>query len=123
LLNEGEELGKIDRLHQMMIKTGLQGASPLGVAAVAGEGDEERRGMSSGSELPGDLISVHPRKTDIEENDVGLKGRGDIQSRGPVSGDAGLVAELVQRLGQDIRGIGVVVNDQDASFQRFVAAA
>ena len=74
---------QVHRLHQVVAEAGLRGASPIGLLAVAGDGDQAHAGEAR--KLPqarGQLVAVHHRQPDVEEGDVGREVRRDRSAAG-----------------------------------------
>src|SRR5882724_10256822 len=62
--------GGIDRFDQVVVETGLLGAPPVLVLAMAGEGDQQQPRPQPFAQLPGEVAAVHARQPQIEEGHV-----------------------------------------------------
>ena len=62
-----------------MVKACFAGATTVFVLAVSGDGDDDGRSTASLlSKSSRDLVAVHTRKTDVEENEFGLQNPGGV---------------------------------------------
>ena len=65
---------RIDGFYQMAVEARQAGAVAIFVLAVAGHGDEHGTlELGAGAEAGGDLVAVHARQPDVEEQDFGVK--------------------------------------------------
>jgi hypothetical protein len=67
---------QIDGLHQVMQEAGIPGPLPVRFLPVPRQGDEPwlaAVGARRELQLPGDLVAVHDRQADVEQDDRGLK--------------------------------------------------
>jgi hypothetical protein len=90
----------------------------VAVLAVAGDRQEANRAPPPDlAQSPRQLVAVHDPQTDVEQRHRGLKLLGGRKRLGGVVGDHHLVPGQGQRLGEDVRGICVVVDHQDPGVQ------
>src|SRR6266498_605883 len=69
-----------DRLHQVMVESGILRAPPILLLAVSGQGDEnDPRPLLRCSEAASDLVPVHSGQPDVEEYHLGLELRGHVE--------------------------------------------
>lgn len=69
----GESLG-FNRLDQVSVEAGLQGALAIFRPPVAGDGDETpSRGARHCAEPARELVAIHVREPDVDEHDVWLE--------------------------------------------------
>ena len=82
---------------------------------VAADRDDKRPPVGGiAAQRSRNVITVHSRKSDIEQDDLGAILRRDAQRLGAVARGAHLVVHQAEQRGEAVRGIGIVVHDQDA---------
>src|SRR5690349_13168590 len=94
-----QQLGKpfwIDRLDEMIVEAGRQGALPVGRLSIPGQRDESLRLIGLAPNEARDLVAVEDREPEIDERNVGLEPRGGADALGTVGGLVHLVALLLE---------------------------
>src|SRR6185295_1353256 len=98
-----------------MVKAG--GGAPVAVFLLAPAGDgNEQQVLSSGhlAEPSGDLVAVHSRHSNIENDHLGPKNSGFLERWRAAIGGADLLVGKPKQHGERVRGVHVVVHHEDA---------
>ena len=114
-LDPGQELGRVERLDQVVVGAGPQAADLLLHLALGGEHDDRDVGVGAlfGPDLGRDLIAVELRQHDVEEHQRRTLGRPQAESLGAVTRDDDLVALLLEGVGERPLDVRVVVHHED----------
>ena len=75
-------MGRLNRLHQVRVESGLAGPPVVFGKAVAGERDKPRR-MTGLARSPGELIAVEPGEADVDQRDVRVQSAQRLEAPGP----------------------------------------
>ena len=110
-LDSCHELLGIEGLLHIIVGAHLKTQNFVEDLAFSGEHDDRR--VLAGSDLAADLVAVHARKHEVEQDQVGLEALYGGNCRLAVSYDLGLVAFLHQIETDELSDIGIVVDDQD----------
>src|SRR5258706_13388771 len=117
------ERGRIERLHEMAVESGVDGLAAVLLGAVAGERDDVGVGHA---ELPaharGDLVPAQSRQADVHEDQVGLVLGGGPQRAGAFVRLARLLSEELEHHRERLRGVDIVVDDENALARRSLGA-
>src|SRR5512133_1215992 len=116
LLEHGLELLDRRRLGQVGVEPGVRGAPPIVRQAVAAQRDEVRAaGPGLAAQRLRDRVAVHLREPDVAQHDVGRELPGALQPVGPGVRHGHLVPLDLQREAEALRGVDVVLDDEDAA--------
>ncbi len=111
---QGPQRAHLDRFDQMSVEARSFGLTLVFSLPPARLGHQQHAGqMRHFADLPRDLVAVHARQTDIEQDRLRAEGLALGQSLGPIMGDAHLVPQSAEQSGQHAGRIVVVVHDQD----------
>ncbi len=103
----------VDRFDEMMIKPGFSSASSVVFLPIAGNRDDDALPAPIFRfESRRDLIAVHARQTDVQENELGLMFLSESDGRRPVMSNLNLVAEELEYSPHALRRIDVVVDNE-----------
>lgn len=100
----------------MEVEAGLVSATAIVIAPIAR--DRDQRDSSRREPLVKSLrklVTVHPRKADIEQGDIRHEAVHDGERRRPVERNAYPMAMCAQHLGNEIGCVAVVVDDEDVA--------
>lgn len=103
------------RLDKVVVEACRLRAPPILVPAVAGHGNQQD--LLQPRELaqpPRDLVAVHARQPDIQENDLGAEFHGQGQSLRTILSDTYVVPGAGQEQSRRLGGIRIVVDNKDA---------
>jgi hypothetical protein len=105
---------QLDWLYQVMSESTLPTAlTELGVPP-AGECDKgDVPGVRQTPDLLGDLVSVHPRHAEVEQDDRGMEDGEGLEGRGAVVRDLHMHPAEPEQHSKAVGGIPVVVNHHD----------
>src|SRR4051812_16649984 len=91
--HQSEQDLEIDGFDEVVVKPGFAGSLEVFVLSVTGDGDEECLPAVTLLSKPGsDLVSIHAREADVEENDLGAVHADRLDGLRPAVGDVDLVA-------------------------------
>ncbi len=102
----------VDGFDQVVIKAGLMQASAVLVLVALQRRDEHGIALLLPERLR-DLVTVKVRKSDIEENELGMKNPSQVNRLGAVVGCADLVPEKRQEPRCLLGGVETVVDNED----------
>jgi hypothetical protein len=106
---------KIYRLNEVVIKAGGPGAVSIAITAVACDGDEpESVDGWSGSKALGNLKAGHSWQPDVQKHDGGIQASHLFQTFGSIVSNVCLVPHDVQHRCERFRGVGIIVDNEDA---------
>ena len=113
VLDPGQQLGEGERLGQIVVAAGTQ---PLhAVVDLAQRGEKQHRRRVAGlAQVLNQAQSVQVRQHAVDDQQVERPDRSHQQAFPPVLGDLGAVPALAQTLGQILRRIAIVLDDQNA---------
>ena len=98
----------------MLVESAFTRPLPIDVLAVPGDCDKlQPLPLRQGLETLRHFESVHDRQAQIEQHDVRVKRDGTLESARSIEGDDGAVSQGLQGIGQQPRGVRVVVDDQN----------
>src|SRR5436189_6419205 len=113
-LEELFELEGVDRLGHVVVKAGVPREAPMPILSVAGERYEDRVPEPDlFTEAPSDLKTIHLRHADVEQDNLGTVGGGDLERRPSVVRRRDIVTEVAHELRERLGGVAIVINDQD----------
>ena len=98
----------------MNMKASLVGALFVFGLRVAGKRNESGRKLFILLEDAGDLISVHIRQTDVEDNNVRMELPGFLYGVSAVVGNADLVAAKLQEPPERVGSNFIIINNQNS---------
>jgi hypothetical protein len=102
-----------------MVDARLSRALPLFLAGGAGHRNDLRVAQHWVVAQPArDLEAIHSRQRQIQENHVRPETPRRVEARDPVVGEIDLVSEVLAKGAERVRGIDVVIDDQDAESAR-----
>jgi hypothetical protein len=108
-------LFRVRGLDEVPVEAGFVAAAHVPLPAVSAQGDEQGAGCPRHRAQPaGDLATVHAGQADVQQGDGGRGGGRQRQRRGAVVGRGGFVAPALQQPGERVRGVAVVIDNQDA---------
>jgi hypothetical protein len=70
-----------------------------------------------GTQVPNDVAAIHPRHLQIDECQVRSEGDGCAESRRAVVGDLSGAAQSLQKRGESVGAIDVVITTRKRSFE------
>ena len=98
----------------MVVEAGLARPGAIGLLAPAGERDQDRVALGvAASDRARHLVPVHVRHTDVEQDEGGIELLENCQSLPPRVGDPHFGVGILEQHAEAVRGILVVVHDQD----------
>ncbi len=105
----------MERLDEVVVRTGAQAADLLLDLALGGEHDDRHvRGAALlAADLGRHLVAVELGQHDVEQDQVRRFGAPQAESLSPITGDDDVVALLLQRVLQQSLDIRVVIDDED----------
>ena len=114
------QLGRVERLDEVVVGAGLETADLLLHLALGGEHDDRDVGGLAllGPDLRRDLVPVELGQRDVEEDEVRRLGAPQAESLGAVGRDDDLVPLLLERVLQESLDVLVVVDDEDLGRHR-----
>ena len=114
-LNPGHQLGRVERLDQVVVGARPQAADLLLDLAFSGEHDDRdvAGGPFLGPDLRRHLVAVELREHDVEEDQVRSLGAPQAEPLRAVGGNDDFVALLLQRVLKQALHVGVIVDDED----------
>ena len=114
-LDPGQQLGRVERLDEVVVGAGPQPADLLLDLALGGEHDDRDVGGAAllAADLGRDLVAVELGQHDVEQDEVGRLGAPQAEPFRAVAGDDDVVALLLERVLQESLDVRVVVDDED----------
>jgi hypothetical protein len=100
LLENTRQIGQLNRFHEVVVKTCIDGESPVIIAAVATDGDQNEAPsilIVLLTKTAGQLVAVHYGQADIQYGDLRLECRGPRDCRRSVESDGRNVTHLFKR--------------------------
>lgn len=111
-IHAGQQFGKREGLHQVVVGAGVQPVDAVGDAAARGQ-HEHRRADAGGADRPQDTDAVQPGQHAVQDHQVvGFPG-GEEQ---PILAGQGLVHDMTglgEALGKVVGRLAVIFHDQD----------
>ena len=107
-----EQLGKVIRLLQVIVGTGVEAFDPL-IRFPAGGEHQDGHGESAGPQSAAELDAVDPREQHVENDQVVVVRAGLFESGGAVPGNVHRVRVFTESLGQNLGGDAFVFDDQN----------
>jgi 2-keto-4-pentenoate hydratase len=105
---------RVDRLEQVQIAAGFQGAQAIFRRAEARHGYQQRACLGRAlTNALGDLEAIHARHGDVQQDDVGLESRDGFEGGGTIVRHAGFVAPQPQQQGRGRTHVLRVIDHQD----------
>jgi len=103
----------------VLIEAGLAGEAAVAILAVAAEGDEERVAEAEIAADPfRDLVPIHLRHADVQEDDVRPVPPRGIESSRAIVCRPDVVTVVAQEVRECLRRVDVVVDDEDPTLWR-----
>ena len=114
-LDPRQQLGRVERLDQVVVGAGAQPADLLLDLALGRQHDDRdvARAALLRPDLRRDLVAVELGQVDVEQDQVGRLRAPQPEPFGAVTRDDDLVALLLERVLQETLDIRVVVDDED----------
>ena len=114
-LDPGQQLGRVERLDEVVVRAGAQPPDLLLHLALGREHDDRdvRRAALFAADLGRDLVAVELGQHDVEQDEIGRLGAPQAEALGAVPGDDDVVALLLERVLQEALDIRVVIDDED----------
>ena len=112
---DGLQLIKLDWFDEVGCKAGRLG--PLAIAILSPAGDGYERNVlefGSSADLLGRLKAVHDGHAEVEQHGPWMETIDFGERRGPAMNDADFVAQQAEQPPQAVRGIGIVIHDQNS---------
>src|SRR4029079_8205796 len=116
----GEERAKLRRIHRlqdMRVEARVERASAIVRLPVARQRDElhvPRPGGAVAPDASRDLVAVEPRKTDVDDGDVGPRLSRAIEPFGAAAREESLVLPRAEEHSQGLARIGSIFDDEHA---------
>ena len=119
-LDPGKQLGRMEGLDEVVVRTGSQSADLLLHLSLGGEHDDrDMRGAALFTpDLGRHLVAVKLGQQDIEQDEIGCFRAPQSEPLRPVGGGDDVIAFLLQRVLQEPLDIRVVIDDQDLGRHR-----
>ena len=115
LFEEREQGVEIDWFHELMVEV-LAFWARAEIAVVGRDRDDDRIfGFRVGAHGLSDLVTIHARQADVQENDMRPKGEGRTDRRVAVSGGRHVETVAPEQYGCGSHQICIVVDDQHAA--------
>lgn len=111
----GHQFPWVNRLDEVKVKACLPGASSVFLLPVARYGNEQQGLLRPAAlELPRYLVTIHPGKADVQHHHVRHVGPRCGKCFRSVPGNLYSMSGQAQQLRQGLRGVRVVLNDENA---------
>jgi len=103
-----------DRLHQVLVEAGRDGAQPILLLPPTGDGYQYRAtSPGSGADLPGELVAVDVRKPDVQQQGVRTEGSRQLERLPSGVCRLDVMPGRFEQHGASVCGIAVVIHHQD----------
>jgi hypothetical protein len=113
-LDDSDQLRGLDRLHQEIGKTDRRGSSFLQPRHEPRDGDHRHvRELRQRAQTGQQVEAVQVGESQIQQDQVGARRRGEMQGRGRIGGFDDLVGFGLERDPHHLAGDLVVLDDQD----------
>src|SRR4051812_19109520 len=113
--NEVVQLVELDRLDEMCVETRFRGAGAILILPIARQREEARAPPRDLTHASRKLVAVHHGQAEIEHADLGLEAGLDTERLRAVVGDLHFVTKGIERFGEGLGRIDIVVDHQDAA--------
>ena len=95
----------------MLVESCLLSESTIFIATVSAHGNQHWPAPEIGTNSPGNLITIHPRQADVEQNNIGMIFTDDGNPGRPIICDDDFMSEQSQKFGQALRSISIIVHN------------